>query len=112
MGILNPQDWHGQWIAARYAVAGGVGGAIVETAENRFGMKGISLAKADTLRNCRALLSDIKTGKVQADIVEGMACPGGCVGGPGTLIGLLPAKNEVGKFAAMAPNRLPSSCDG
>jgi len=94
-----------------YAVAGGVGGAIAETAEKKFGVKDIALAKADTLRNCRALLADIKSGKVSADLVEGMACPGGCVGGPGTLIGLLPAKNEVGKFAAAAPRRLPSGCD-
>ena len=92
-----------------YAIAGGVGGAIAETAKQRFGLDNIALAKADTLRNCRALLMDIQLGKVKADLVEGMACPGGCVGGPGTLSGLLSARNEVGKFAATAPERLPSA---
>jgi [FeFe] hydrogenase (group B1/B3) len=91
-----------------YAVAGGVGGAIAETAEKRFGKTNIVLAKADTLRNCRALLADIKAGKTRAELVEGMACPGGCVGGPGTLIGLLTARNEVGKFAAAASEHMPS----
>ena len=88
---------------------GGVGGAIAETAKQRFGLENVALAKADTLRNCRALLMDIQLGKVKADLVEGMACPGGCVGGPGTLSGLLSARNEVGKFAATAPERLPSA---
>ncbi|MFA6366837.1 MAG: [Fe-Fe] hydrogenase large subunit C-terminal domain-containing protein, partial [Candidatus Hydrogenedentales bacterium] len=92
-----------------YAIAGSVGGAIAETAKRKFGLDNVALAKADTLRNCRALLMDIQLGKVKADLVEGMACPGGCVGGPGTLSGLLSARNEVGKFAATAPERFPSA---
>lgn len=103
-----PSDASG--LGRGYAVAGGVSGAIAETAEKKFGRAGIAVAKADTLRNCRALLSDIKSGKIKAELVEGMACPGGCVGGPGTLIGLLPAKSEVAKFAVLASQRVPSGC--
>jgi len=90
-----------------YAIAGGVAGAIIETAENKYALKDIIAAKADTLRNCRAMLADLKAGKIQAELVEGMACPGGCVGGPGTLAALLSAKSEVGKFSAAADRRLP-----
>lgn len=35
------------------------------------------------LGNARALLEDLKAGKVSYDFVEVMACPGGCVGGGG-----------------------------
>jgi [FeFe] hydrogenase (group B1/B3) len=103
-----PKDASG--LGRGYAVAGGVSGAIAETAEKKFGRAGIAVAKADTLRNCRAMLAEIKSGKATAELVEGMACPGGCVGGPGTLMGLLPAKNEVAKFAALASERVPSGC--
>jgi len=90
-----------------YAVAGGVAGAIAETAEKKYGVRDLAVAKADTLRNCRAMLTDIKNGKIEAELVEGMACPGGCVGGPGTLAALNSAKIEVGKFASAARARLP-----
>ncbi len=90
-----------------YAVAGGVAGAIAQTAEKKYGVRDLAVAKADTLRNCRAMLADIKSGKIEAELVEGMACPGGCVGGPGTLAALTSAKIEVGKFASAAPARLP-----
>lgn len=96
-----------------YAVAGGVAGAIAETAEQKYGAPPLAVSKADTLRNCRTMLSEIKAGKSSPDLVEGMACPGGCVGGPGTLMGLAAAKNEVGKFAALSAARLPEcECGG
>ena len=31
---------------------------------------------------CRKALTLLKVGKLDADFVEGMVCPGGCVGGP------------------------------
>lgn len=90
-----------------YAVAGGVAGAIAETAEKKYGLRELAIAKADTLRNCRTMLSDIKSGKTKAELVEGMACPGGCVGGPGTLAAINFAKVEVGKFSNASNSRLP-----
>lgn len=90
-----------------YAIAGGVAGAIAETAQKKYGVHDLAVAKADTLRNCRAMLSDIKAGRAKAELVEGMACPGGCIGGPGTLAALNSAKVEVGKFSSVAGARLP-----
>ena len=45
--------------------------------------KEISLAVVSGLGNARRLLEDIKSGKARYDLVEVMACPGGCVGGAG-----------------------------
>ena len=91
-----------------YAVAGGVGEAIAEAAKVKFGVEKIEFMRADTLKNCRNMLAEIKSGKAKPNLVEGMACPGGCVGGPGTLIGIAAAQAEVKKFANEAPDRIPS----
>jgi len=43
----------------------------------------LSLAVVSGLGNARRLLENIKSGKARYDLVEVMACPGGCVGGAG-----------------------------
>ncbi len=42
-----------------------------------------TLAIVSGLGNARKVLEDIQTGKVHYDLVEVMACPGGCIGGAG-----------------------------
>lgn len=90
-----------------YANASGVGNAIIRTAEKEFGITGISFEKADTLSDCLSMLKQIKKGVISPDLVEGMACPGGCVGGPGTLASLSTAAVQVTRFAASAPYEFP-----
>jgi NADH-quinone oxidoreductase subunit G len=53
--------------------------------EIRFSLAGkdFSLAIVSGLGNARKILEDIKSGQSQYDLVEVMACPGGCVGGAG-----------------------------
>ena len=38
--------------------------------------------QADGVKNCRELIERIKSGETDANFFEGMACAGGCVGGP------------------------------
>ena len=45
--------------------------------------KEFTLAIVSGLGNARKVLEDIQTGKVHYDLVEVMACPGGCIGGAG-----------------------------
>ena len=45
--------------------------------------KDFTLAIVSGLGNAREVLENIKSGKVHYDLVEVMACPGGCVGGAG-----------------------------
>ena len=91
-----------------YAVAGGVAGAIIETARVRHGLEDVPFQRAETLGACRRMLTDIRNGTTSPRLVEGMACPGGCVGGPGTLLPLRNAAREVQKFVAAAESRLPT----
>ena len=45
----------------------------------------IKVANAEGLENCRKLLTLAKAGKYNGYLLEGMACPGGCIAGAGTL---------------------------
>jgi len=82
-----------------YPIAGGVCTAIAEYTKSCHGFEHFEIAKADTLRECRKMLDDIKSGKIKPRLVEGMACPDGCIGGPGTLAPLKLARALVDKFA-------------
>lgn len=86
-----------------YANASGVGKAIIKVAEKKHGIKDIKFEKADTLEDCLDMLKNIEKGIICPDLVEGMACPGGCVGGPGTLVSPTIAARHVDRFAAAGP---------
>ena len=91
-----------------YANAGGVGEAIIKTAEKNFGTLDIKFEKADTLTDCRNMLKRINNNESNPGLVEGMACPGGCVGGPGTLAPIKQAKNHVRRFSKSAREEFPT----
>lgn len=59
------------------------GSAGVRTATMVFGETTLSLAVVHGLGNAKALMKRIKSGEAQFDLVEVMACPGGCVNGAG-----------------------------
>jgi len=41
--------------------------------------------RCEGLGNCKKILQEIEAGKRKVNFFEGMACTGGCVGGPGVL---------------------------
>lgn len=41
--------------------------------------------RAEGLRECRKMIQQAKAGKFNGYLLEGMACPGGCVAGAGTI---------------------------
>ena len=55
----------------------------------------IKIQRADGLRECRKLLTLAKTGKLDGYLLEGMACPGGCIAGAGTIISADTAKKKL-----------------
>lgn len=68
-----------------YAVAKGVASAVKETAEKMGTDKEIKIAHASTLDECVKMMKIAKAGKYDGYLLEGMACPGGCVNGPGCM---------------------------
>ncbi len=67
----------------RFATSGGVANAVLECMQER----GVNTADVKLLRcaggaECKKALMQLKAGTLAEDFVEGMVCPGGCVGGP------------------------------
>jgi [FeFe] hydrogenase (group B1/B3) len=94
-----------------FPVAGGVGKAVTDQTKALLGRdEDIPMASADTLESCIKMLKDIKRGAMDPKplMVEGMACPFGCIGGPGTVTTLAKAKRNVNNFAKEAEHKLPS----
>ena len=81
-----------------YAVAGGVAEAIVNAVHTIDPDWEIPVDRAETLTECRKMLTVAKAGKRNGYLLEGMACPGGCVGGAGTIIPINKAGVAIRKY--------------
>ena len=53
------------------------------TASYKIGETTVNVAVASGTKNAKALLDDVKAGKLDVQFIEIMACPGGCVNGGG-----------------------------
>ena len=85
-----------------YANAGGVAEAIRQNLKEKYEIDP-PITKADGLAECRKTLTKAKAGVIDGHLIEGMACEGGCVGGPGTLLATNRGAKNVNKFADQAP---------
>ncbi|MEW6723893.1 MAG: [Fe-Fe] hydrogenase large subunit C-terminal domain-containing protein [Bacillota bacterium] len=88
-----------------YAHTGGVTHAILEYIGVRRPGLVLETVKGNGLKQCQELLSEAERGTLHANFMEGMACPGGCVGGPGTVIPAEEGKAAVLAFAERSPFR-------
>jgi [FeFe] hydrogenase (group B1/B3) len=86
-----------------YACSSGVAGAIVENIHQLYPDQQIQVDKADSLKGCIKMMSLAKAGQRNGYLLEGMACPGGCVGGPGTLLPTIKAEGKVKAFSLQSP---------
>lgn len=68
-----------------FAVSGGVASAVVNCVHDLYPDREVKTAGANGLEECRKLLALAKAGKYDGYLLEGMACPGGCVAGAGTV---------------------------
>lgn len=86
-----------------YANSGGVADAIIENIKKLYPEEEVQVAKADSLTDCRKMLTMAKVGKRDGYLIEGMACPGGCVGGPGSLLPTVKGEKRVREFSKTSP---------
>ena len=67
----------------RFATSGGVANAVLEVMkEMGEDISDISLLTCAGGAECRKALMMLKAGTLKEDFIEGMMCPGGCLGGP------------------------------
>jgi len=90
-----------------FAVSGGVAGAVANLIRAGDPEAQVQTARAEGLRDCRKLMAMAKAGKYNGYLLEGMACPGGCVAGAGTLLPVELAANVVGRYQKEADTASP-----
>ena len=90
-----------------FAVAGGVAGAVENLIKQTDPDIEVKTARAEGLRECRKLMTLAKAGKYDGYLLEGMACPGGCVAGAGTLLPVDLAAKVVERYQSEAETDSP-----
>ena len=90
-----------------FAVSGGVAGAVENVIHKTNPDVEVKTARAEGLRDCRKLMTLAKAGKYNGYLLEGMACPGGCVAGAGTLLPVDLATKVVGRYQDEADQESP-----
>ena len=81
-----------------FAVEGGVAAAVAETLSHLAPDLEVKYEQASGLKECKKMLMMAKSGKRDGYLLEGMACPGGCVAGAGTINMVNKSTANVGKF--------------
>lgn len=66
----------------KFANAGGVTAAVLESMKELGCTEDVSVCKCSGIAECKKALTLLKVGRLPEDFIEGMACEGGCVGGP------------------------------
>ena len=90
-----------------FAVSGGVANAVVEAIKRIDPDREVKVAYAEGLDNCKKMLMLAKAGKYNGYLLEGMGCPGGCIGGAGTIADPVRTAVQLNKYVAAAPFKDP-----
>ncbi len=90
-----------------FAVSGGVAKAVENMVRKTDPDVQVKTARAEGLRECRKMMALAKAGKYNGYLLEGMACPGGCVAGAGTLLPVELAAAVVGRYQNEADRESP-----
>ncbi len=86
-----------------FAVAGGVANAVVNAIKSKYPDREVNVVNAEGLEECRKMMKAAVKGKYDGYLLEGMACPGGCVAGAGTLQSVAKTAGAVKMYAKKSP---------
>ena len=64
---------------------------------------------AEGLADCKKILTLAKAGKIKGCLIEGMGCPGGCIGGAGTNAPIKEAQMVLKKYKAASSRKVPDA---
>ena len=102
-------DFGGSAFGRGFAKCGGLSSAVKEVlieTESDFVVKGLAV---DGMDNVKKALISFKNPKSEINFVEGMACEGGCIGGPCNLQHQIRNKMAVDKYSQSAEKSIKSS---
>lgn len=92
-----------------FAVSGGVAKAVVNAIHRMNPEREVKVANAQGLDECMKLLRMAKAGKYNGYLLEGMACPGGCVAGAGTIN--VPEKSAAENLKSKKSSSFETACE-
>lgn len=92
-----------------FAKSGGVAEAVANYINKVAPEREVKVVKAEGLADCRKMMLAAAKGMHDGCLLEGMACPGGCIGGAGTL--QLPNKSEKNLTIAIKQAKVSSPID-
>ena len=89
----------------RYGNAGGVTASVLEYMKETDQECDAKVCTVNGAADCKKALLLMKVGKLPEDFIEGMACEGGCVGGPSRFEEIATAKKSRDALLAQADDR-------
>ncbi len=108
--VLEPDECdtefsEGSGAGRGFAVVGGVAAAVKDHISHVAPDREVPMEFADGLRECRKMLLMAKKGQRNGYLLEGMACPGGCIAGAGTITPVLQSTRNIAKYKAAAEKK-------
>ena len=85
-----------------FAVSGGVAQAVVNVIKKEDPTREVKVVSAQGLAECKKMMQLAAAGKYNGYLLEGMACPGGCIAGAGTLADPARSAMMLNKYKAQA----------
>lgn len=86
-----------------FAVSGGVAQAVVNQVKRIDPDREMKTVRAEGLAECVKMMKKAANGEYNGYLLEGMACPGGCIAGAGTMLPLNKAAYSVSVAMKEAP---------
>ena len=99
----NEQD--GSLAGKNFAVSGGVSAAVAQVLDEEGIELPFTCVKCNGAAECKKALMLLNAGRFKDDMIEGMACEGGCVSGPGGVETALRLKKNRTKLLSEADSR-------
>lgn len=99
------QDQIASVFGKRFANSGGVTAAVLQSMRENGEEAEVKVCKANGAAECKKALMLLKVGRLPEDFLEGMACEGGCVGGPSAYCDQMKAKKNRDALIAQADDR-------
>ena len=106
-GMEEDENEHSAAAGRMYARTGSVSRAVKECVKSISQEYELKPVCACGTAECKKMLQEILDGKIQGNFFEGMACPGGCVGGPKRNMDKDVATELVDRYAEEATYRTP-----
>jgi iron only hydrogenase large subunit-like protein len=88
-----------------FACAGGVASAVESALSTLYPEQQANITHCEGLGECLKELKAMRDKKSSTTLLEGMACTGGCVGGPGSLLNSRVTRIQVEKYSLAAANK-------